>query len=266
MAGTGIFPINGVAPSHAVNTFTPTVVPECVLKWYDKDCPQKVDGDALNAIQSEILRVIDCFGIAYDCTRTDHLARALCAVAQLPFCRSQIVPTLSAAWPPTSLFHSVLIDDTVLPLVIWLWDCNDGLYRQFAPPVPANCNPWQIVPTASGSLPPEFGISGYYISDVFDARGKSLVWQIDDNSAYNWYWSSNAGASWTIMGSYDAPTASNPYFKISMDVSPTGVAYPRTTNGGSPVVQVVHANTATWRLARQFGSPGAHDGGLMLKC
>lgn len=72
----GIHPTNGV-PSYSANmAFQPTRASSCDLYYGSNRCAVQIDIDALNAIVSELRRVVDAYR-DYDCSATDNLLNAL---------------------------------------------------------------------------------------------------------------------------------------------------------------------------------------------
>lgn len=74
----GIFPDGGVSAGNAVNTLkNPLLDSSCKDRWHAPRCTPRFDPASANAIISEILNVMKCFGVAYDCDRLDNLCQAI---------------------------------------------------------------------------------------------------------------------------------------------------------------------------------------------
>lgn len=75
---TGIFPQNGVNKNNAHNTVTnPLVEDDCDPKYYAPRCNPRFDPDAMNGVISEILNLMKCAGIPYDCGDLDNMCKAV---------------------------------------------------------------------------------------------------------------------------------------------------------------------------------------------
>ena len=74
----GIFPASGVSASEAINSLLdPNVVVGCEELWHSTGrCQPRFDPAAANAVMSELLNLINCAGVAYDCKRLDNLCLA----------------------------------------------------------------------------------------------------------------------------------------------------------------------------------------------
>jgi hypothetical protein len=72
----GIHPVTGVVPSQANNAFVPEH-PSLCDRYYPTDpCVTRIDVDALNALTSEVRRVIDAVG-GYNCDSTNNMLPAI---------------------------------------------------------------------------------------------------------------------------------------------------------------------------------------------
>lgn len=98
----GIMPNGGVPPQQATNALSsPDIIaPGCASLWYAPRCNPKFDPAAANAMISEIINVVACADLDYDCTKLDNLCvaiRALIAGAASPLCSLPIIaaPTVN---------------------------------------------------------------------------------------------------------------------------------------------------------------------------
>lgn len=75
---SGIFPESGVGKSNAVNTATkPLLADDCTPRYYGNSCQPIFDPAAANAVISEILNLMKCAEIPYDCDNLDNLCKAI---------------------------------------------------------------------------------------------------------------------------------------------------------------------------------------------
>lgn len=80
MSNNSIFPRSGVPAAQANRAYVPTITPVsgCDPKFYPTgNCQTRIDGEALNAVMSQILCVLDRAEIAYDCNSLCQLADAI---------------------------------------------------------------------------------------------------------------------------------------------------------------------------------------------
>jgi hypothetical protein len=86
----GIFPEGGALPGIGNNGSTPTITPPngCEAKYYSERCTVKPEARQMNAIISEIIEVMNCRNLQYNCATNDNLARAICSLAQGDLCAS----------------------------------------------------------------------------------------------------------------------------------------------------------------------------------
>lgn len=76
---TGIFPNSGAGPSESANSLpNPDVVDGCVPLWHSTArCQPRFDPASANAVMSELINLMNCNGVAYDCNALDNLCQAL---------------------------------------------------------------------------------------------------------------------------------------------------------------------------------------------
>lgn len=76
---TGLFPNSGVPATDANNSLLdPNVVAGCSQLWHSTSrCQPRFDPAAANAVMSEIINLVNCSGLPYDCKRLDNLCIAV---------------------------------------------------------------------------------------------------------------------------------------------------------------------------------------------
>jgi len=71
-------PTAGVPANQTQNALTNTdLTAGCAATWYAPRCNPKFDPFAANAVLSEILNLVNCCNLEYDCTRLDNMCRAV---------------------------------------------------------------------------------------------------------------------------------------------------------------------------------------------
>lgn len=74
----GIQPANGVPPGQTVGSLAnPDLAEGCDNLWYALRCNPRLDPRAMNSLISEIINLVNCRGLEYDCNRLDNLCLAL---------------------------------------------------------------------------------------------------------------------------------------------------------------------------------------------
>lgn len=110
---SGIFPPSGVPAVNAYNSLqNPDVEEGCVPSWYSTaKCAPRFDPSAMNAITSEIINLVNCSGLPYDCNSLDNLCKAVDKIIQDSWvqCLSNNLPDASNA---CQLENIVLSTDT----------------------------------------------------------------------------------------------------------------------------------------------------------
>lgn len=98
---SGIFPPSGVPAVDAYNSLpNPDVAEGCVPSWYSTSkCAPRFDPSALNAITAEIINLVNCSGLPYDCNQLDNLCEAVKKISQDAFvgCLTTPMPDASDA-------------------------------------------------------------------------------------------------------------------------------------------------------------------------
>lgn len=81
----GVFPDSGVPASQALNALpNPPVTDGCTPLYNSSSrCNPRFDPAAANAVVSEIMNVMICAGIDYDCNKLDNLCTAIRALADV---------------------------------------------------------------------------------------------------------------------------------------------------------------------------------------
>lgn len=76
---SGIFPDSGVPPTDANNSLPDPDTVNCPAElWHSTSrCTPRFDPAAANAIISEIINVMECAGIPYDCSKLDNLCTGI---------------------------------------------------------------------------------------------------------------------------------------------------------------------------------------------
>lgn len=76
---SGIFPNSGSGPSESANSLpTPGVVDGCSPLWNSTArCQPRFDPASANAVISELVNLMNCNGMDYDCNALDNLCQAL---------------------------------------------------------------------------------------------------------------------------------------------------------------------------------------------
>ena len=74
----GVLPEGGVAPAQTRNALdNPSLAAGCNNLWYPARCNPRLDPAAMNAIQAEIINLVNCAGLPYDCNKLDNLCTAV---------------------------------------------------------------------------------------------------------------------------------------------------------------------------------------------
>ena len=76
---SGVFPDSGVPPQDANNSLPDPNTINCPAElWYSTSrCTPRFDPSAANAVTSEIINLVQCAGLPYDCSRLDNLCQAV---------------------------------------------------------------------------------------------------------------------------------------------------------------------------------------------
>lgn len=80
---SGILPDGGIPPENAPNSLPRAegqLAGVCQSLWYAPKCQPRFDPAAANAVISEIINVMQCANMPYDCTRLDNMCRAIRAM------------------------------------------------------------------------------------------------------------------------------------------------------------------------------------------
>lgn len=75
---TGMMPDSGVPFSDAKNSLPDPVTIHCKELWYSTSrCQPRFDPAAANAMLSELINLVNCADLAYDCARLNNLSQAI---------------------------------------------------------------------------------------------------------------------------------------------------------------------------------------------
>lgn len=78
-----MFPDSGVPPQDAKNTLLDPNTINCSELWYSTNrCTPRFDPAAANATLAELINLVNCAGIPYDCTKLDNLCTAIKTMLQ----------------------------------------------------------------------------------------------------------------------------------------------------------------------------------------
>src|SRR5687768_13825655 len=75
---SGVFPDSGVPPSDANNSLPDPNTINCPSElWHSTSrCTPRFDPSSANAIISEVINLVQCAGLPYDCSKLDNLCTA----------------------------------------------------------------------------------------------------------------------------------------------------------------------------------------------
>lgn len=81
---TGMMPSSGVPATDAHNTILDPDTVNCNELWYSTTrCQPRFDPAAANAVLSELINLINCAGLAYDCTKLNNVCTAVKSLTQV---------------------------------------------------------------------------------------------------------------------------------------------------------------------------------------
>jgi hypothetical protein len=81
---TGMFPSSGVPASDAKNSIPDPATVNCDELWYSTSrCQPRFDPAAANAMLAELINLVNCAGIDYDCDKLDNLCNAVRYLIQI---------------------------------------------------------------------------------------------------------------------------------------------------------------------------------------
>lgn len=142
-----IHPTNGVPPSQANRAYCPEHPSQCDLYYGTNPCLQQIDIDALNALISNVRRVIDECG-SYDCASLDALFEAIkCIVCKYAFTMEDVDPPENGSEEiieeitnpdGSTTFCRTIKDEDPCPAVwfnrvsgcVFFWDRRDKQWRK----------------------------------------------------------------------------------------------------------------------------------------
>lgn len=80
---TGMFPSSGVPAAEAKNSLPNPNTINCDELWYSTSrCQPRFDPAAANAVLAELINIVECAGIEYDCDKLDNLCLAIKTMLQ----------------------------------------------------------------------------------------------------------------------------------------------------------------------------------------
>lgn len=141
---SGLSPLDGVAAGNAqiaggISVAPESVVGTCAALYHKNGCKAPNDRVAWNYLIANWMTVLNDVDLPHDCTDEEELLKMLRAVVlkytppvvipPIPsevLCRSQLA---AGAFPPATNVAKILVDDSVDPPKLWVWDCDSGEYK-----------------------------------------------------------------------------------------------------------------------------------------